>query len=116
VQLKTEEFDDANAYNPATSTFTAPSAGLYHFDLSLTFGPNSVNSDVIIELYTGSSAIDYTAQFPTTNSTFNHLSLSTNIKLSAGETVNVQLTNNGSSTFTISAYDIENRFSGYKVY
>jgi hypothetical protein len=117
VDLKQEEFDDAAKYNSATSTYTTPSAGLYHFDVSLMLdSTNNLKGSVVLSLYVGGTGNSYSIVQTVSPKSYTRLTYSVNIKLAANETVQVQLTNMGSETLKMTIFDFDNRFSGYKVY
>ncbi len=116
VIFNTVEYDDASAYSSSTGEFTAPSAGLYHFDVQVGLGACVANSSVSLDLST-SSGDDYTATRMVGTASYNSVNYSTNIKLAAGDVVYIYLTNNASSgSISTSILNVETRFSGYKVY
>jgi hypothetical protein len=92
VLFSNEQFDLANEYNPAASTFVANTAGVYSFTSAIIFSPNNPNVDYEVQLafsVNGSSPdveVDYTgfnAAF------FNVVEVNDIFRLNAGDRVEV---------------------------
>jgi hypothetical protein len=123
--FNTMDFNDAGtAYSASTGAFTAPAAGLYHFDVQISTGVCATNTTVTIDINEATNGNDYTSTFAcmagtTTNGSNNNnvFHISTNVKLPANDVITIYFTNNATSgTISTSAYNGETRFSGYKVY
>lgn len=119
VVFETAEYDLANAYNGTTSTFTVPTAGIYHFDYVISiYVPNAnnygtveigMNVNNVYKAWTGRTTAlsSYIGFFTITGST--------DINLNAGDTVTVRLTNNTSGQILYSNIYGANMFSGHLV-
>lgn len=95
----TEVFDEDNNWNPATGTFTAPTAGFYNFTANLV-AEASVNGDVW-KLYIKSGAVQTGYTQNALSGLYCVWSLSSKFKLAAGDTVQVFVERTaGSGTLT----------------
>lgn len=117
------DYDDANALSG--SYFTAPSAGLYHFDAQITFSVNGVTSAAgqAVGINLLINGVNHTSYYPVNSSSNGapvSASISVDAKLLAGETVTVQgynLTPVAQSFFANSpGYKYFVFFSGHKIY
>jgi hypothetical protein len=100
VAFETQVYDLANNYNPATGTFTAPAAGLYHFDASLRGACSGTGHMDLCFLgsvtsYFGCNTLDITA----TSRQWAALNCSADVQLAAGETVKVHFGLTGATGF-----------------
>lgn len=120
----TETTDDGNGFNGATGGFTAPSAGMYHFDVAINWGASPVASNVpaTIRIYKGASIAEggqLSYRINTDGTYGSGQPMSINLKLLAGETVSIQVQQiNGGAALNVSGGggSGHSSFSGYKVY
>src|SRR5262245_4059346 len=114
VRFETTGFDDGGNYDPGTSTYTVPSAGVYHFDLNLSVLPGQTQIYVFIavndELINGNQTTD------ATYGTFVPLTVSADFKVNAGDKVQVLAFALGDGAQLLWAGGPLNTFSGHKVY
>ena len=117
IPFQTINFNDGNAYDNVANAFTAPSAGLYHFDLGLNFTSTTGGSQVYINL----TVNNFQSFSPTAQVTLDNINsllpcnISTNLKLNQGDVVTVIAFNYGSGTNLVNIGG-GNYFSGYKVW
>ncbi|HOY31046.1 MAG TPA: hypothetical protein PKW80_04115 [Bacteroidales bacterium] len=114
IVFNSENYDDGNGYNPTNGYYTAPSAGVYHFDASarLTGTATEGQTTVIVLVVNGNQKrmkrmLSETDAFS--------IDVSADLKLNAGDIVNVEIY---SQTETSAMYinNICTFFSGHKVY
>jgi hypothetical protein len=111
VNFPSVEYNDGSAYNSGTGAFTAPSSGLYHFDVNLS--ENGVAGGEYLFVMVNGVNKGGTVLCCTTNPL--SLNCSVNLKLNVGDIVNVQ-TYAFAATSTVYAGSPLSNFSGYKVY
>lgn len=122
VDLTTEEFDDGNNYGSGinTSTFVAPSAGLYHFDVNIeVFFSTAFSSNAFLYVSLNSSvathSYDNINTIPSgTPSGYRTISFTRDIKMNAGEQLTLYISNSAGTSYSITGG--RSYFSGYKVY
>ncbi len=110
IAFSAEEYDDGNNYNPATNIFTAPSSGLYHFDVNLIEGGTSTDAYVYI-VVNGQIKAGTLAHV----STNTPIVITANLKLNQNDEVKVVAWSYGAN-FTVYTGSPISNFSGYKVY
>lgn len=109
------DFNDGGGFS--TNHFTAPSAGVYHFDAQVewnAFSSNNGWTELVVYL-NGTQYIESDSKAVTTQ-TYTSNVVSTTIKLAAGDVVDVRAYQSSGVTVSLPAYNIDHRFSGYKVY
>jgi len=122
-----QQYSQGAAYDNSNDEFTAPTTGLYHFDVLLLFesfvGITAANTGTVdIKLrrrfnYTQTGTMAYTYSFvPTTNMQRSE-GFSATIPLTAGEKVDVLVRNNSNGTVKVIGSPTLNKtnYSGYRV-
>ncbi len=117
VIFSDEKFDYGNNYDPVTSTFTAPSAGLYHFDITLSSflisdGSGNTGSG-FYNLYVNNTTYDFGITFNSKGR--NNHSFSGILKLNANDVVSVISRFSSGGTISSDA-GYEYCFMGYKIF
>lgn len=109
-------FNDGLYYDPSTSNFNVLSEGMYHFDLKLIWDNFSTSGDAVIAIRVDGQIIEQSRQTILMGSGAKSQTISANLKLFAGDTVDVAAIQHSGTTQTVSFSNIEGNFSGYKVY
>ncbi len=114
VIFPTEEYDEsANFVEGATSEFTAPMAGIYHFDASVAFqGPNN-NSRFDIAFFV--NGVQKKNILGWNNYPYFNLQLSADLKLAANDKVDLRLTSFTGGGNTLGSSPQWIWFNGHKV-
>jgi|GEM_PF-5665276 len=112
VQFNTEEYDEANNFIPgATSEFTAPSAGIYHFDAVVTFTGTSTRYDVAFFV----NGIQKKNTLWHMTSGLLSIPVNGDLKLNAGDKVDVRIYGSGAPGVILAGSGPWINFSGHKV-
>lgn len=117
--MSVELFDESSSYNPATGVFTAPVAGIYHFTYTTEFNGNGGTPSGYVQLsfkvnstpVTGS----YAEMIPPALSSYWTFTHETDLKLTAGDQVIVNLTNYSGNSLSMSSTSSWAQFAGHLV-
>ena len=114
IPFAVEEFDDGNDF--AGNAFTAPTAGVYHFEATVTWNAFLNNTSYqFVRLFKNGSIFKDKMGPTHTNISANHIS--TTVKLAAGDVITVQVfQNSGAPVNTYTSGSQFTYFSGYRVY
>lgn len=118
VSFDSENYDDGNNFNntPGNYYYAAPVAGVYHFDISIFWTLISVvpKYEIDLDLGTSPNNLKVAFQIPSSTTGFFSTVFSTNLKLTAGEQVQLKVyQNSGITQPTSGGY---NSFKAYRVY
>lgn len=113
LNFPTEEYDESGNYNPASSEFTAPETGIYHFDAMVVFGGSNTRYD--IGLFVNGIVRKTTLGWNTTS--YMNLQLSADLKLNANDIVDLRIFAGTGSPGgnTLGGSQTWHWFSGHKV-
>jgi hypothetical protein len=102
-----------NCFNPSNSRFSAPVAGMYHFDVAVYTRTGSASEDIYPRWrVNNSSNKGYIYWWNTTGAEIHHtITDSINIYLNAGDDIGVTINGNANSDIHLGFQ--ESRFSGY---
>ncbi|MBP6732771.1 MAG: hypothetical protein KA149_11970 [Chitinophagales bacterium] len=117
----TIEFNDGSAYNSTTGAFTAPSAGVYHFDASETVSANTgyTSGFITINIKKNGSPVrgGISEIIPAiTAGSYTTAQNSINLNLAAGDVITVVVENRTNVDYSFTGASNFNKFSGFKVY
>lgn len=124
VAFQTEEYDLGNNYNPSGgspySTFTAPFAGIYHFDVLITWAGSPAGYSylsLIKEFAGGGTAYIQNSRLDCDNDNTPIHSISIDAKLNAGDKVYVNVTQSNQliSTESLQSSILGSYFTGHLV-
>jgi hypothetical protein len=132
VVYPTVVYDDGGNYNASTGVYTAPAGGVYHFDASIvyfSFSSPGSEADIRVLVTSGITTTEVAGNTANTNVVtvpgnpdsdpggFFTISLSTDLKLAAGDQVQITAVNFTGTTETEGGGgNVFNYFSGHRVY
>ncbi|MFN8322645.1 MAG: hypothetical protein U0T74_08315 [Chitinophagales bacterium] len=109
-------FNDGNYYDPSFGTFNIYSEGMYHFDVRVNWSAFSSSGDAILAIRVNGLITEQARQTVTSGSGASSQSLQSNLRLYAGDVVDVVVQQATGATQSIDLNQLESVFSGYKVY
>ena len=114
IVFNSEHYDDGNGYSTSTGSYTAPSAGVYHFDACIRLNGTATDEQVTVVGLFVNGIQQRHKRMPSDIASFS-IDISADLKLLSGDVVTVQVycqTATGASfTNNYSTY-----FTGHKVY
>lgn len=112
INFDSEEYDLGADFDLTTNTFTVPYTGIYHFDAAVMWdGPTNSTGILAITLRVNNTNY-FTVRAPAQSSQTPSNMLSTDIKLTAGNTVKMMAFQNTGANQNINNNSITSRFSG----
>lgn len=115
IAFAAEEFDEGNNFNTSISVFTAPSAGIYNFQVNTTISTPGAFYQVSVYLYTPGSSRPITNVIRPTSPGFNEAAnLSFTLKLNTNDIIRIWI--EAGSIATVRGGSDLTWWSGFKVF
>jgi hypothetical protein len=115
VEFDTEVYDDGGHYSTTNDRFTAPTDGVYHFDVQVGLVNLDSGTRVIIVLYKNGNAWRYVDQKYSDGQTWNIYGGSADLKLNSGDYIEVYVFSSDTTTTHYGNIQYTN-FNGHRVY
>jgi hypothetical protein len=108
VNFATEQYDYNSNYDTTTSTYTAPVAGIYHFDARIS--TNATNTRFIISIFKNGSEIARGGDVAKGSAATTGVTVSTDLLLAVNDTIDIR--SFGSGSLALATVAPEMHFSG----
>jgi hypothetical protein len=114
VVFDSEEFDYGNNYDTTTGIFTAPTNGIYQFNMIVTTADVKPNEDMILIFYKNGYVYKYLERKSSATNDWQDLSGSVTTELNAGDMIYVEYGVSDSNWYILGSFP-NSYFSGHRV-
>lgn len=87
IPFQLARLNEGGAFDLASGIFTVPSPGIYHFDFSAVKTTSTISLDIYLQVNGANVGVAWTSQ--TAEGSYDSISLSTSLRLAAGDRVNL---------------------------
>jgi len=116
IVFENVDFNDGGHYDPSTGIYNVASEGMYQFNVSVLWGSNSAPGDFMLGVKVGGNIVRQVRQFRPLSSGVFQQNISASFKLYAGDTVEIFVLQNSAATCDLLLNQIENSYTGFKIY